>query len=59
MGIFHVEKGKVVFQAEGGVFAKSFLMEREESAELGWGQVGKVSEEAKDIGLSDLDPWKP
>lgn len=35
-GHFSLEKGKMVFQAEGGVFAKPFLMAREESGKLGW-----------------------
>lgn len=41
MGIFHAEKEKVVFQAEGGIFAKSFLMARDASGKLEPGQVGK------------------
>lgn len=41
MGIFHVEKGKAAFQAEGSIFAKSLFMARDESGKLGLGQVGK------------------
>lgn len=39
MGIFHMEKGKVVFQAKGDMFAKSLLIVREESGKLGQGPI--------------------
>lgn len=35
MGISHLEKEKVIFQAKGGISTRSFLMARGESGELG------------------------
>lgn len=40
-GHFPCRKGEGVVQAEGGIFAKSFLMARDESGKLEPGQVGK------------------
>lgn len=59
MGIFHVEKGKAAFQAEGSIFAKSLFMARDESGKLDWAKLGRMPEEAKDIGLSVFNPGKP
>lgn len=41
MGIFHLEKGKVIFQAKGGISAKSFLKARDESGKLGLDHIVK------------------
>lgn len=40
-GHFPCRKGEGGIQAEGGIFAKSFLMARDESGKLEPGQVGK------------------
>lgn len=41
LSIFRMEKGKVVFQAMGGIFVKSFLMSGDESGKLGLGKIGR------------------
>lgn len=41
LGIFHMDKWQVVFQAKGGIFAKSFLVARDESGRWGQWQIRK------------------
>lgn len=59
MDLFHLEKGRVVFRSKGGVFAKLFLMARDESGKLSWAKLERVLAESKETGLSLLAPVEP
>lgn len=57
-GIFLVEKGKVAFQAKGGMYAKLFLMGEMSLESKDLASLERVSEWAKEIGIFPLDPWE-